>query len=255
MTVISTSPREALINSPNLLQTPLSRDRRLFSAKVRSRFLTVSPPAPACFSSSATIWLLSAEVRVGAPRIVTSLGSLVNRPLSLLSAAPVGSREEVLTAAVYYLGVKMTQRVSPSFCFHLGSRRFEREPNELAEEIRCRSRAIFSSEGIGAVTYQGSGISAIEAEEGDGRFDGLVGGSVGANLRGEGPRGSCSPGGAEQCLSRQHGGCGKNGEWRSSRFQLISLDRMSRPGGALENGNLRNGTLGRLCKRSPRYRM
>lgn len=58
------------------------------------------------------------------------------------------------------------------------------------------------------MTYQGSSIGAIEAEESDGRFDGLVGGGVGANLRCEGSRGSCSPGGSEERLSRQHHGCG-----------------------------------------------
>lgn len=88
-----------------------------------------------------------------------------------------------------------------------------------------------TSGGIGAVTYQCSGIGAIEAEERDGRLDGLVGGGVRANLRGKSPRGSCSPGGAEQCLSRQHGGLWKRVvDGGSSRFQLTSLDRMSSPG-------------------------
>lgn len=60
----------------------------------------------------------------------------------------------------------------------------------------------------GAVTYQGSGIGAIEAEESDGRLDGLVGSGVGADLRSKGSRGSCSPGKPEECLSRQHRCCG-----------------------------------------------
>lgn len=101
VTVISTSPREALISSPNLAHTPPSRDKRLFSARVRRKFLTVSPLAPVLFSSSATMADLSSALRVGAPRIVASLASFSTRPPSLPRAVAVGSREEVLTAAVY----------------------------------------------------------------------------------------------------------------------------------------------------------
>lgn len=63
--------------------------------------------------------------------------------------------------------------------------------------------------GSGAVTYQGSGIGAIETEQGDGRLNVFVGsgGGIEAHLRGNCPRGSCSASGAEQYLSRQHDGC------------------------------------------------
>lgn len=101
VTVISTSPRLALISSLNLAQTLPRRDRRLFSARVRRKFLTVSPVAPVLFSSSATMADLSSALRVGAPRIVTSLVSFSMRLPSLPKAVAVGSREEVLTAAVY----------------------------------------------------------------------------------------------------------------------------------------------------------
>lgn len=104
VTTISTSPLLALMISPNFAHTPPNRLRRLFSARVCSRFLTVLSVAgtPAAFSSSATIWLLSDWVRVGALRIVVSLASLVTMLLRLARALAVLSRLEVFTAAVYY---------------------------------------------------------------------------------------------------------------------------------------------------------
>lgn len=99
----------------------------------------------------------------------------------------------------------MTHRVSHS-CFQLLDVVWVVcEPIDQLDRFNAGIGNFLSSGGIGAVTYQGSGIGAIEAEERDGRLYGLVGGGVRADLRGKGPRGSCSPGGAEQCLSRQHG--------------------------------------------------
>lgn len=59
-------------------------------------------------------------------------------------------------------------------------------------------------------TYKGGGIGAVDAKEGDRRLDVLVGcgsrgGGVEADLRGNCPLGSGSPGSAEDDLSRQHG--------------------------------------------------
>jgi len=78
----------------------------LFSASVARRFLTVlsDEGRPAAFSSSAMIWPLSAWVSVGACRIVASLASLATMLLSEATALAVGSRVEVLTAAVYWGG-------------------------------------------------------------------------------------------------------------------------------------------------------
>ena len=62
--------------------------------------------------------------------------------------------------------------------------------------------------------YQGRGVGAVDAEEGDGGEDPLAagGGGVGAGL-GEGASlGDRGPRGAEQCLSRQHGWMGDGGE-------------------------------------------
>lgn len=101
VTLSSTSPRAALMMAPNFSQTPFRRPRRLFSASVLRKFLTVSPPAPACLASSATMADLSSAVRVGAARISDSLGSFSTMALRLLRALAVGSRVEVLAAAVY----------------------------------------------------------------------------------------------------------------------------------------------------------
>jgi hypothetical protein len=65
--------------------------------------------------------------------------------------------------------------------------------------------------------YQGRGIGAVEAEEGD-RGQDLVaaggGGGVGAGLGEGGSLGDRGPRGAEQCLSRQHGWMGDGvGRW------------------------------------------
>lgn len=101
VTLSSTSPRAALMMVPNFSQTPFRRPRRLFSASVLRKFLTVSPPAPACLASSATMAALSSAVRVGAARICDSLASFSTMALRLLRALAVGSRVEVLAAAVY----------------------------------------------------------------------------------------------------------------------------------------------------------
>lgn len=89
------------MSSPNLLQTPGRRLRRLFSARVARKFLMVSPVAPTFFCSSATMALLSAADRVGASRMVTSLASFCSRLLRAERPLAVGSRDDVLTAAVY----------------------------------------------------------------------------------------------------------------------------------------------------------
>lgn len=94
------------MSSLNLLQTPGRRPRRLFSARVARKFLTVSPEAPVFFCSSATMALLSAADRVGASRMVTSLGSFWIRLPRAARPLAVGSSEDVLTAAVYCLKAK-----------------------------------------------------------------------------------------------------------------------------------------------------
>ena len=126
VTTISTSPRAALISSLNLPQTPGRRPRRLFSARGARKFLTVSPEAPAFFCNSTTMALLSAEDRVGASRMVTSFASFCSRLPRAARPLAVGSREEVLTAAVYYTTRqgKMAQVSSCLFqvtCLAIGS--------------------------------------------------------------------------------------------------------------------------------------
>lgn len=92
------------MSSLNLVQTPGRRPRRLFSARVVRKFLTVSPEAPAFFCSSVTMAVLSAEDSVGASRMVTRwLSFLIRLPRAARPLA-VGSSEEVLTAAVYCCG-------------------------------------------------------------------------------------------------------------------------------------------------------
>src|SRR4051812_35613911 len=89
------------MSSANLEQTPGRRPRRLFSARVAKKFLTVSLE-PAFFWSSATMALLSAGLRVGVSRMETSFESFWITLLRAAMPLAVGSREEVLTAAVYY---------------------------------------------------------------------------------------------------------------------------------------------------------
>jgi hypothetical protein len=103
VTIISTSPREALISSLNFSQTPFKMLSRLYSASVERKFLTVSlePAEPKDFWSSATMALLSASDRVGVLRMAESLESLETTSFKALRALAVGSREEDLTAAVY----------------------------------------------------------------------------------------------------------------------------------------------------------
>jgi len=87
-------------------------------------------------------------------------------------------------------------------------------------------------------TYQGGGIGAVEAEQGDRRLDGLGRGRgrcEESGLRGEHPRGSRGTGRAED-LSRQHGGwsgysegrkMGRRG-FRQLRASLVLQGRMGR---------------------------
>lgn len=112
---------------------------------------------------------------------------------------------------------------------------------EIERPARLRGR-------FGAVTYQGSGIGAIEAEQGDGRLDGLGGGGVGADLRSKGARGRCSPGGTEKCLSRQHRGCG-TGSWMEVVKSAIdqSLGRSFNIG--RQNGNNETQGLSRMLSK------
>lgn len=101
--VNSASPREAPIRTPNFSQTPSRMWRRLFSASVDRKFLTVPPLSapPVCFSSSAVICDLSEVESVGAPRITVSLGSDLKICCSEAIALAVESSEEDFTAAVY----------------------------------------------------------------------------------------------------------------------------------------------------------
>lgn len=89
------------MSSANLAQTPGSRLRRLFSARVARKFLTVSTEAPELLCSSATMALLSAGERVGVCRIETSLASFSSRLPRAARPLAVGSSDDVLTAAVY----------------------------------------------------------------------------------------------------------------------------------------------------------
>lgn len=106
MTLSSTSPRAAATISPNLLTTPPRRPRRLFSARVSRKFLTVGVAPPACLASSATMAALSSALSVGASRMAPSLGSLSRRLPRLARALAVGSRADDLAAAVYCGKVK-----------------------------------------------------------------------------------------------------------------------------------------------------
>lgn len=101
MTVISTSPRAADMMALNFSQTPPRMLRRLLAARVVRKFLTVSLLAPGCLASSWTMADLSASDRVGAVRMVASLGSFSRRAPRLERALAVGSRLDDLTAAVY----------------------------------------------------------------------------------------------------------------------------------------------------------
>lgn len=89
------------MSSPNLAQTPSRMPRRLFSARVCRKFLTVSPWALAAFSSSAMMADLSDAESVGVARILTNFSSFFRRLPREASDLAVGSREDVLTAAVY----------------------------------------------------------------------------------------------------------------------------------------------------------
>ena len=99
----SISPRCALMSFSKFSQTFSSMPNRLFSAKVCRKFFTAPPLSapPVCFSSSATIWDLSAPVRVGVRRMTGSLGSDFRSWLSELSALETESRALVFAAAVY----------------------------------------------------------------------------------------------------------------------------------------------------------
>jgi hypothetical protein len=103
VTTSSTSPRCAPISTPNFSTTPSSTPRRLFSARVVSRFLTMPSLSalPMCFWSSWTICCLSETERVGAWRMSLSLGSFLKTLWRVLSDLPVASRALVFEAAVY----------------------------------------------------------------------------------------------------------------------------------------------------------
>lgn len=85
----------------NFSTMPGRRPRRLFSARVSRKFLTVSLREPDCLASSSTMAALSASVRVGAARMPTSLGSFLTRAPRDSRAAAVGSSVCDLEAAVY----------------------------------------------------------------------------------------------------------------------------------------------------------
>lgn len=101
MTVISTSPRAADMSSANFPQTPGRRPRRLFSASVSRKFLTVSLAPPVSLASSPTMSDLSAAVSVGVDRICNSLASFSTTLPRLAMARAVGSSVDDLDAAVY----------------------------------------------------------------------------------------------------------------------------------------------------------
>jgi hypothetical protein len=75
----------------------------LFSARVFKKFLTVSPLSapPMCRCSSCTICDLSLGVKVGAVRIVASLGSFLKTSDRAARDLAVPSSAEVFAAAVY----------------------------------------------------------------------------------------------------------------------------------------------------------
>lgn len=103
VTFISTSPLAAATMVSNFSQTPPKRPRRLFSARASRKFLTVAlEPAPDCLASSATTAALSSLLRVGALRMVESLGSFWMMLCRVAMALEVGSRLEDLEAAVYW---------------------------------------------------------------------------------------------------------------------------------------------------------
>ncbi len=85
----------------NFWQTPWRRPRRLFSARVSRKFLTVAPLAPACLVSSVTMALLSSVLRVGADRMEASFLSFSKMAPRLARALAVGSSVDDLLAAVY----------------------------------------------------------------------------------------------------------------------------------------------------------
>lgn len=75
----------------------------MFSARVWRKCETVGWLALLVdFCSSATTALLSAEDRVGVERMAPSLVSLASRAARAATVLAVGSRVDVLTAAVYY---------------------------------------------------------------------------------------------------------------------------------------------------------
>jgi hypothetical protein len=71
---------------------------------------------PMCFCSSAIICCLSETERVGAVRIVASLGSFLKTAERASIDLAVGSRVLVLTAAVYY--TQGRENVSERFSSH-----------------------------------------------------------------------------------------------------------------------------------------
>lgn len=102
VTVSSTSPLAALIKSSKFSQTPFRSPKRLFSASVFRKFLTVSAlSVPVYFCSSAMICSLSSALSVGACMMAASFSSLWKIWLRALSALATVSRVELFTAAVY----------------------------------------------------------------------------------------------------------------------------------------------------------
>jgi len=104
----STSPLAAPMSVVNFSQIPSSIPSLLLSANVFKKFLTVSPLSapPICFCSSCTIWDLSPAVRVGAVRILGSLGSFLKTSDKAARDLDVVSRADNFTAAVYWRRVR-----------------------------------------------------------------------------------------------------------------------------------------------------
>lgn len=104
VTIISISPLAAPINIANFSQTPCRILRRLFSARVCKKFLTVSPLSipPVCFCNSWMICDLSAGVKAGAERMLDNLASFLNTSDKRERDFEVLSKADVLTAAVYW---------------------------------------------------------------------------------------------------------------------------------------------------------
>ena len=174
----STSPRAAPISVANLPHTPGSTPRRLFSARVSRKVRSVEAPVPPAVierCSSTITCCLSAGESVGAVRMAGRRGSRSSVAERLSSARATASRVWVFAAAVYWWG---------------GLDGAERG-------------------GVVGGGYEGAGVGAVEAVDGDGRggVDGGAGvGEAAGGGEGEARRGGGHAGGASDEAGGEHGG-------------------------------------------------